>query len=131
MLFVLFALSAQDLCKRCLQYNASSASAHETLGAILERECAYKDAAECYEKAWRFTHQGSAATGYLLAFNYLKVRTGLPADPSKVRVPQGADVQRGVYACARALPFASDLKGAAAEDSSLPIGTINREGSGL
>ena len=88
MLFVLFALSAQDLCKRCLQYNASSASAHETLGAILERECAYKDAAECYEKAWRFTHQGSAATGYLLAFNYLKVRAGLPADPSKVRVPQ-------------------------------------------
>jgi hypothetical protein len=64
----------QDLCKRCLQYNASSAQAHDTLGAILERECAYKDAAECYEKAWRFAHMGSAATGYLLAFNYLKVK---------------------------------------------------------
>jgi hypothetical protein len=72
LLLCLFLL--QDLCKRCLQYNASSAQAHDTLGAILERECAYKDAAECYEKAWRFAHMGSAATGYLLAFNYLKVK---------------------------------------------------------
>ena len=65
---------AQDLCRRCLTYNKSSAPAHETLGAILERECAYKDAADSYEKAWRFTHMGSAPVGYLLAFNYLKAR---------------------------------------------------------
>jgi tetratricopeptide (TPR) repeat protein len=65
---------AQDLCKRCLVHNKSSARAHETLGAILERECAYKDAAGHYEKAWQFTYMGSPSTGYLLAFNYLKAK---------------------------------------------------------
>ena len=64
----------QDLCKRCLAYNKSCARAHETLGSILEREAAYKDAADCYEKAWRFTYMGSPSVGYLLAFNYLKVQ---------------------------------------------------------
>jgi tetratricopeptide repeat protein 21B len=64
----------QDLCKRCLSSHKSCARAHETLGSILEREAAYKDAAECYEKAWRFTYLGSPSVGYLLAFNYLKAK---------------------------------------------------------
>jgi len=67
---------AQDLCKKCLTYNQSFSKAHETLGSILERECAYKDAALSYEKAWEVTNQGSPQIGYELAFNYLKVRAG-------------------------------------------------------
>ena len=64
----------KELCKRCLQYNKSCANAHETLGSILERECAYKDAAEAYERAWSFTFQGSPSVGFELAFNYLKAK---------------------------------------------------------
>uniref|UniRef100_A0A7S2R6W5 Tetratricopeptide repeat-containing protein n=1 Tax=Rhizochromulina marina TaxID=1034831 RepID=A0A7S2R6W5_9STRA len=65
---------AQDLCKRCLKFNKSSAKAYETLGSILERELAYKDAAENYEKAWEYCMQGSPSIGYKLAFNYLKAK---------------------------------------------------------
>jgi len=65
---------AQDLCKKCLTYNQSFSKAHETLGSILERECAYKDAALSYEKAWEVTNQGSPQIGYELAFNYLKAK---------------------------------------------------------
>mmetsp|Transcript_27274 Transcript_27274/g.32235 ORF Transcript_27274/g.32235 Transcript_27274/m.32235 type:complete len:139 (+) Transcript_27274:4018-4434(+) len=70
---------AQDLCKRCLQYNKSGYRAHETLGSIYERECAYKDAASSYEEAWKFTYQGSPSIGYELAFNYLKAKRFIEA----------------------------------------------------
>ncbi|KAK9829513.1 hypothetical protein WJX72_006291 [[Myrmecia] bisecta] len=65
---------AQELCKKCLKHNASCAKAWESLGAILEREQAYKDAAEQYEHAWRHESEASPAIGYKLAFNYLKAR---------------------------------------------------------
>ena len=65
---------AQDLCKRCLQYNKSCAKALELLGSILELELAYKDAADAYEKAWKITQQGSPSLGYQLSFNYLKAK---------------------------------------------------------
>lgn len=35
--------------------------AWESLGAIMEREQSYKDAAEHYEKAWTFENKSSAA----------------------------------------------------------------------
>ncbi|KAL6760145.1 intraflagellar transport protein [Haematococcus lacustris] len=65
---------AQDLCQKCLKYNKSCAKAWEYLGSIMEREQAYKDAAEHYEAAWKHESQASAAVGYKLAFNYLKAK---------------------------------------------------------
>lgn len=105
---------ANDLLKRCLQYNQvtlvvcvcvaykrstrhlllpqSCGKAWEYLGFISEKDQAYKDAANNYENAWRFSHFASPAvgeftdqwqhcqcyhtaslcSGYRLAFNYLK-----------------------------------------------------------
>jgi len=40
----------------------------------MEKEQSYKDAAECYEKSWKFEHEASATIGFKLAFNYLKAR---------------------------------------------------------
>ena len=68
----------------------SCSKAWEYLGFIAEKEQAFKDAADHYEKAWRHSHCRSPAvgeyvsvviatfshtpTGYRLAFNYLKAR---------------------------------------------------------
>lgn len=41
---------AQELCKKCLSINKSSAKSWEMLGQIMEKEQAYKDAAEHYEQ---------------------------------------------------------------------------------
>jgi tetratricopeptide repeat protein 21B len=41
---------------------------------VLEREAAYKDAAEKYEAAWRHDAEADPAVGYRLAFNYLKAK---------------------------------------------------------
>jgi len=65
---------AQDLCQKCLKYNKSCAKAWEYMGAIMEREQSYKDAADHYEKAWKHENQASAQVGYKLAFNYLKAK---------------------------------------------------------
>uniref|UniRef100_A0A7S3VHC1 Uncharacterized protein n=1 Tax=Dunaliella tertiolecta TaxID=3047 RepID=A0A7S3VHC1_DUNTE len=65
---------AQDLCQKCLKYNKSCAKAWEYMGAVMEREQSYKDAAEHYEKAWKHESQQSAQVGYKLAFNYLKAK---------------------------------------------------------
>ena len=40
----------------------------------MEREQSYKDAAEHYEKAWKFENEQSPAVGFRLAFNYLKAK---------------------------------------------------------
>ncbi|CAG9463601.1 unnamed protein product [Pedinophyceae sp. YPF-701] len=63
---------AQELCERCLKYNRSCSNAWDLLGQILEREGAYKDAAEHYHSAWELENRSSASAGYRLAFNYLK-----------------------------------------------------------
>lgn len=60
---------AQDLCRRCLQFNKANFRAFETLGQIHEHELAYKDAAEVYEQAWGFVNSASPSIGYKLAFN--------------------------------------------------------------
>lgn len=70
---------AQELCKKCLQINKSSAKSWEMLGSILEKEQAYKDAADHYEQAWLFTHESNAALGFKLAFNYLKAKRYIEA----------------------------------------------------
>ena len=44
----------------------------------MERELAYKDAADQYEKAWKYVNEGSPTIGYKLSFNHLKgIRTTL------------------------------------------------------
>ena len=63
---------AEDLCRRCLKYNKSCGKAWESMGVIKEKEHAYKDAAEYYEKAWQLEHKASAPIGFKLAFNYMK-----------------------------------------------------------
>jgi tetratricopeptide repeat protein 21B len=65
---------AQDLCKRCLQYNRSCAKAWELMGLIMEKEQSYKDAADNYEHAWKCEGGASASVGFKLAFNYLKAK---------------------------------------------------------
>jgi len=65
---------AQELCKKTLAINKSSAKSWEMLGQIMEKEQAYKDAAEHYEHAWTFMHETAPAVGYKLAFNYLKAK---------------------------------------------------------
>lgn len=44
------------------------------MGVIREKEAAYKDAADMYEKAWLLEHEASATVGFKLAFNYLKAK---------------------------------------------------------
>jgi hypothetical protein len=44
------------------------------MGAIMEREQSYRDAADHYEAAWRHSGCASAAVGFKLAFNYLKAK---------------------------------------------------------
>merc|ERR1711988_22210 len=65
---------AQELCKRCLNYNRSCAKAWEYMGLVMEKEQSYRDAADHYEQAWKFEGEASATVGYKLAFNYLKAR---------------------------------------------------------
>lgn len=55
-----------------LTLDASCARAYEYLGAIAEREVRYAEAAELYERAWKYENEASAPVGYKLAFNYLK-----------------------------------------------------------
>ena len=65
---------AQELCRKCLTYNQSCAKAWEHLGAIMEREQAYQDAAEHYHRAWHIDDCVDAHIGFKLAFNYLKAK---------------------------------------------------------
>jgi tetratricopeptide repeat protein 21B len=65
---------AQELCRKTLANNKSSPKAWEMLGVIMEKEQAYKDAADHYEHAWHFMNQSSPAVGFKLAFNYLKAK---------------------------------------------------------
>lgn len=38
------------------------------------QEQSYRDAADCYENAWRLVNEGDPGIGYKLAFNYLKAK---------------------------------------------------------
>ncbi|XP_070433315.1 tetratricopeptide repeat protein 21A isoform X4 [Equus przewalskii] len=63
---------ASELLRRCVQYNKSCCKAYEYMGFIMEKEQSYKDAANNYELAWKYSHQANPAIGFKLAFNYLK-----------------------------------------------------------
>lgn len=65
---------AQELCRRALKYNKSSAQAWEYMGLVMEKELSYADAAEHYENAWKYSSQASPQVGYKLGWNYLKAK---------------------------------------------------------
>jgi len=65
---------AQDLLKKCLTANKSCCRAWELMGLIYEKEQSYRDAADCYENAWRLVNESAPDIGYKLAFNYLKAK---------------------------------------------------------
>lgn len=50
---------------QALKYNKSCARAWEYMGAVMEREQSYKDAAEHYEQAWKHENQASAAVSVM------------------------------------------------------------------
>ena len=58
--------------KKCLKYNKSTIKAEELMGLIKEKEKAYVDAAEHYQRAFVMSNKKNAGVGYRLAFNYLK-----------------------------------------------------------
>lgn len=65
---------AQELCRKALKFNKSSAQAWEFMGLIMEKELSYADAAANYENAWKFSSEANPQIGYKLAFNFLKAK---------------------------------------------------------
>jgi len=66
-----FDLAEAEL-KKVLKYNRSNVKAEELMGLIKEKEKAYVDAAEHYERAFKMSSNKNAAVGFRLAFNYMK-----------------------------------------------------------
>lgn len=58
--------------KKCLKYNKSNIKAEELMGLIKEKEKAYVDAAEHYQRAFTMSNSKNGGVGFRLAFNYLK-----------------------------------------------------------
>jgi tetratricopeptide repeat protein 21B len=65
---------ATELCKKVLENNKSCGKAYEYLGYIMEKEAAYRDAAEQYAQAWKLQRESNPAIGFKLAFNHLKAK---------------------------------------------------------
>ena len=65
---------ATELLRKVLLHNKSSTKSYEYMGYIMEKESSYKDAAQHYEQAWKFSNKANPAVGYRLAFNYMKAK---------------------------------------------------------
>ena len=65
---------ATELLRRVLLHNKSSTKSYEYMGFIMEKESSYKDAAQHYEQAWKFSNKANPAVGYKLGFNYMKAK---------------------------------------------------------
>ena len=63
---------AEGELKKVLKYNKSNVKAEELMGLIKEKEKAYVDAADHYEKAYRMSSNKNAPVGFRLAYNYQK-----------------------------------------------------------
>ncbi|KAJ3302797.1 Tetratricopeptide repeat protein 21B [Kappamyces sp. JEL0829] len=70
---------ATELLNKVIAVNQSSSKAFEYLGFIMEKEQAYKDAADYYAKCWKLQRQSTPAIGFKLAFNYLKAKRYMDA----------------------------------------------------
>ncbi|XP_026769717.3 tetratricopeptide repeat protein 21B [Pangasianodon hypophthalmus] len=67
-------VNADKLLDDCIRHNKSCSKAYEYKGFIMENDQRYKDAAEQYELAWKYSYCIDPAIGYRLAFNYLKYK---------------------------------------------------------
>jgi tetratricopeptide repeat protein 21B len=74
--------------KKCLKYNRSLVKAEELMGQIKEKEKAYVDAAEHYERAFTMASKRNPGVGFRLAFNYLKANRLVEA------IDVGKDIQK-------------------------------------
>ncbi len=45
----------------------------------MEKESDFRNAADCYQKAWKLEFEASATVGFKLAFNYLKCDMNIEA----------------------------------------------------
>lgn len=63
---------AFDLLRKVLQYNRMSVRAYELSGTIAEKEQRYKDAANYFESAWKFSGNSNPFVGYKAAYNFMK-----------------------------------------------------------
>lgn len=63
---------ASDLLRRVIQYNKMCVKAYELSGTIAEKEQHYKEAANFYDSAWKFSGRSNPAVGYKVAYNYMK-----------------------------------------------------------
>jgi tetratricopeptide repeat protein 21B len=70
---------AQGLLNKAIASNKSCCRAWELLGLIYEKEQSYKDASDCYERAWTLMGEKDPGVGYKLAFNYLKAKRNVQA----------------------------------------------------
>ncbi|KAH6596442.1 hypothetical protein BASA50_005148 [Batrachochytrium salamandrivorans] len=97
---------ATDLLKKIIMHNKSSCRAYEYMGFIMEKEAAYKDAADNYYHAWQLDNQSSAAIGFKLAFNYLKAKRYVDAiDVCHIVLKQSPDypkIEKDIMEKARA-----------------------------
>ena len=66
--------NAEDVLRNLLKENKSCGKAQELMGLIREKDLAYADAAEFYEKAFDMTSRKAASIGYRLAYNYFKAK---------------------------------------------------------
>ena len=55
---------ASELLRKTLMHNKSSTKAYEYMGFIMEKESSYKDAAQHYEMAWKFSNKANPS-GFL------------------------------------------------------------------
>ncbi|TGZ63953.1 hypothetical protein CRM22_006632 [Opisthorchis felineus] len=70
---------AQELLKRCIQYNRSCIKAYEFTGYVMEKEQNFHEAARNYELAWNISNKNNPSIGYKLAHARLKARQLLGA----------------------------------------------------
>ena len=61
---------ASELLRKTLMHNKSSTKAYEYMGFIMEKESSYKDAAQHYEMAWKFSNKANPSG--LLSYVFTK-----------------------------------------------------------
>ena len=62
--------AAQELCKKCLEQDRSSAQAWDILGLSMEKELDYEHACDCFLKAWLLEFEASASIGFKLVSHH-------------------------------------------------------------
>ena len=66
--------NAEEILRQVIRENKSCGKALELMGLIKEKEQAYVDAAQFYERAFELTARKSSSIGFRLAYNYMKAK---------------------------------------------------------